>query len=300
MVLKPAAPGLAPPPLSVAGLLAHIRAALFGLPDHRKGGNNQTYAIGDAGLSASSVFFLQSPSFLDYQQRMQKEHGSNNASALFGVHQIPTTQQICNLLDPVAPAHLAPVFMGVADALQQHGTLHAHRSADGRVLIALDGTEYHCSCSIHCPHCSTRTRANGQTQYYHVAVTPVIVAPRQATVFPLAPAFVRPQDGRLRQDCELTAATRWLHQWGARIAPWRTTLLGDDLYCHQPFCEQVLAQGCAFLFVCLPPSHPLLYEWVADFERSGEVPSLVKTRWSGAQRLTDTYAARQGERSEGA
>jgi hypothetical protein len=289
MVLKPAAPAPAAPPLSVAALITSIREALYRLPDHRKGGNNQTYAIGDAGLSAFSVFFLQSPSFLDYQRRMQKEHGNNNASALFGVHRIPTTQQICNLLDPIAPAHLAPVFMDIADAVQQHGALHAHRGADGRVLIALDGTEYHCSGSIHCPHCSTRTLGNGQTQYYHVAVTPVIVAPGQATVFPLAPEFVCPQDGQVKQDCELNAATRWLRQWGARIAPWRTTLLGDDLYCHQPFCEQVLAHGCAFLFVCLPPSHPLLYEWVADFERTGEVPTLVKTRWTGTQRLTDTY-----------
>jgi hypothetical protein len=62
--------------------------------------------MGDAGLSAFSVFFLQSPSFLDYQRRMQKERGRNNASSLFGVHQIPSTQQIGNLLDPVAPAHL--------------------------------------------------------------------------------------------------------------------------------------------------------------------------------------------------
>ncbi|MBK1630534.1 hypothetical protein CKO31_07200 [Thiohalocapsa halophila] len=65
--------------------------------------------------------------------------------------------------------------------------------------------------------------------------------------------------------------------------------LGDDLYCHQPFCEQVLAQGCAFLFVCLPGSHALLYEWIADFERTAEVPTLVRTRWTGKQRLTDTY-----------
>jgi len=108
-------------------------------------------------------------------------------------------------------------------------------------------------------------------------------------VFPLAPEFVRPQDGHLKQDCELNAAPRWLHQWGARIAPWRTTLLGDDLCCHQPFCEQVVLQGCASLFVCLRPSHPLLYEWVADFEPSGEAPSLVKTRWTGQERLTDTY-----------
>ena len=51
----------------------------------------------------------------------------------------------------------------------------------------------------------------------------------------------------------------------------------------------MLAQGCAFLFVCLPPSHALLYEWVADFERNGEVPTRVRTRWNGRQRLTDTY-----------
>jgi hypothetical protein len=196
MVLKPTVASPAVPSLSVAALVRDIRTALFALPDHRKGGNNQTYAICDAGLSAFSVFFLQSPSFLDYQRRMQKEHASNNASALFGVHQMPTTQQICNLLDPVTPAHLAPVFMDVADAVQQHGALHAHRGANGRVLIALDGTEYHYSCSVHCPHCFTRTLTNGQSQYYHVAITPVFVAPGQATVFPLAPEFVHPQDGR--------------------------------------------------------------------------------------------------------
>jgi hypothetical protein len=70
MVLKPATP----PELrafSVAGLTSRIREALFGLPDHRKGGNHQTDAIGDAGLSAFSAFFMQSPSFLDYQRRMQ-------------------------------------------------------------------------------------------------------------------------------------------------------------------------------------------------------------------------------------
>lgn len=48
-----------------------IREALCGPPDTRKGDNNQRYAIGDAGLSAFSVFFLQSPSFLDDQRRMQ-------------------------------------------------------------------------------------------------------------------------------------------------------------------------------------------------------------------------------------
>jgi hypothetical protein len=154
--------------------------------------------------------------------------------------------------------------------------------------VALDGTEHHCSQAIGCPQCSTRTLANGKTQYDHTAVTPVIVAP-QKTVLPLAPEFVVPQDGEAKQDCELKAGTRWLQRWGAQLTAWRTTVLGDDLYCHQPFCEQVLAQGCAFIFVCKPGSHTLLYEWVADFERTGEVATRVKTRWNGKQRLSDTY-----------
>lgn len=288
MVLKPTAVP-APSLFSVAGVVSRIREALCGLPDHRKGGNNQSYVIGDAGLSAFSAFFMQSPSFLDYQRRMRKEHGRNNAGSLFGVHQIPSTQQICNLLDPISPDHLAPVFIDLVDALHRHGALEEHRGANGRVLVAFDGTEYHCSESIHCAQCSTRTPGNGKIQYSHVAVTPVILAPAQASVFPLPPKFVRPQDGQAKQDCELNAATRWPHRWGAHVAAWRTTVLGDDLYCHQPFCEQVLAQGCAFLFVCLPSSHTLLYEWVSDFERTGEVPTLTKTRWTGKQRLTDTY-----------
>jgi hypothetical protein len=137
---------------------------------------------------------------------------------------------------------------------------------------------------------STRTLTNGQTRHVHSAVTPALVAPGQATVFPLPPAFVTPQDGHLKQDCELAASARWLPQWAPRLAALGPiTFLGDDLYCHQPFCEQVLAQHGHFLFVCLPQSHPTLYEWLADFERQGPLPSVVTTRWTGTQRLTDTY-----------
>ncbi len=38
----------------------------------------------DAVLSAFSVFFTQSPSFLDYQERMQKKHGKNKLAASNG------------------------------------------------------------------------------------------------------------------------------------------------------------------------------------------------------------------------
>jgi hypothetical protein len=67
-----------------------LREVFEGLPEHRSGGNNQHYTIADAALSAFSVFFTQSPSFLDYQVRMQKHRGRNNARSLFGVHEIPS------------------------------------------------------------------------------------------------------------------------------------------------------------------------------------------------------------------
>jgi hypothetical protein len=45
--------------------------------------------------------------------------------------------------------------------------LEPFRRLDGRVLIALDGSEYFGSRKIHCPHCSTRRRADGGTEYFH-------------------------------------------------------------------------------------------------------------------------------------
>jgi hypothetical protein len=52
---------------------------------------------------------MQSPSFLDDQKTMEKERGKNNAQSLFGVHLIPSANQLRNLLDPV-PAETLSVF----------------------------------------------------------------------------------------------------------------------------------------------------------------------------------------------
>ena len=270
-------------------LVGQIRSTFSALPDCRKQGNNQKYAVEDAALSAFSVFFTQSPSFLDYQRRMQKHHNRNNAQSVFGVHQIPSTSQIGNLLDPIAPETLYPMLAGAGDKLYAQGCLEPFISIGGTLLVALDGTDSFSSERISCPCCTRQTLKNGKTLYRHSVVTPVIVAPGQSRVVPLPPEFVVAQDGQEKQDCELAAAKRWLTAWGSHYAPRRITLLGDDLYCHQPFCEAVRQQQMDFLFVCKPDSHTLLYEWVDDFTRSGEVQVLEKSRWNGKQRLTERY-----------
>src|SRR3954452_15701492 len=90
--------------------------------------------------------------------------------------------------------------------------------AGWHALIALDGTEYHRSTRVHCPHCSTRTRAGQPTEYFHTLLAATIVAPGHQHAVPLAPEFIGPQDGHDKQaqdghdkqDCESRAVRRWL------------------------------------------------------------------------------------------
>jgi hypothetical protein len=57
-----------------SNLIGQIKQAFTALPDARSGnGVYQKYAMSDAALSAFSVFFMQSPSFLDDQKTMEKE-----------------------------------------------------------------------------------------------------------------------------------------------------------------------------------------------------------------------------------
>lgn len=243
----------------------------------------------DGALSAFSVFFLQNPSFLSSQISMQKVHGKNNATTIFGVHEIPSDNQIRNLLDPVPPDTLFPLMVNITDELYRQGRLDAFRSVNNTLLIALDGTDFFSSDKISCPCCSQFKLKNGKTQYRHIVVTPVLVAPGQRNVIALPPQFVQPQDGHAKQDSELAASARWLEQWGQHYGAWGITYLGDDLYCHQPHCERVLKQNANFIFTCKPDSHQVLYEWVDDFIRNDSVKAVVRTHWDGKKRLTDTY-----------
>jgi len=72
--------------------------------------------------------------------------------------------------------------------------------------------------------------------YSHSAILPVIVCPEQIQVISLAPEFITPQDGHKKQDCEVAAAKRWIKNHGQEFTGQLITLLGDDLYSHQPMC----------------------------------------------------------------
>ena len=274
--------------LTLDDITQQIRSTFAQFTDPRRGKNTR-YTLVDAGLSAFSVFFMQSPSFLEYQRSLEQTQGKNNAQTLFGVHHIPSDNQIRHLLDATEPGRVKPLFSSLFDALNQAGVIETYRSVNQTLLLAFDGVEYFSSHAIHCPNCSTRQHANGQVTYSHTALTPVLVKPGLDKVIPLAPEFVRPQDGVEKQDCELNAAKRWLAEWGDDYSPLKITVLGDDLDCHEPFCRDALNRGFDFILVCKPDSHAIVAEWLEFLDRGGAVKTVVRRRWTGQRREIDTY-----------
>jgi Transposase DDE domain len=265
-------------------LIGAVRRCCEGFPDPRTG-HNGSYAMADFGLAAFSVFFAQSPSFLAHQRQLAAGHGRSNANTLFGMSRIPGDSHIRRMLDPVAPDHLFPVFDEVISDLERAGGLAAFQRLGSRVLIALDGTEYHRSTRVHCPHCSTRTRAGQPTEHFHTLLAATIVAPGHTHVVPLAPEFIGPQDGHDKQDCESRAVRRWLARHGPGLARLDPVYLGDDLYACQPVCEAVLAQGGHFLFTCKPSSHQTLQEYLTGIDLTEHVERVKR----GKQRFTHRY-----------
>ena len=127
----------------VEQLIAELGTVCAGLPDRRTGlRRDGDYTMADIGLSAFSLFFMGSPSFLAHQRALERGQGRSNCQTLFGMSAIPSDNYIRLMLDGVSPAAFDGLFMRTIEAA---GPLTRFQRLGGRVLIALDGSEYFCS-----------------------------------------------------------------------------------------------------------------------------------------------------------
>jgi hypothetical protein len=60
---------------------------------------------------------------LEYQRRLEHAQGKNNAQTLFGVHDIPSDNQIRHRLDCPDPGQVTPLFSYLFHALHQAGVV---------------------------------------------------------------------------------------------------------------------------------------------------------------------------------
>jgi len=269
-------------------LLTFLESAISLFPDNRRG-RNRSYRMRDVAMSAFSVFFTQSPSFLSFQRSMQENQGNNNCRTLFGVETIPSDNQIRNVLDGVPSRCLESVYESCVGLLIDEGYLKDFRGVHGQLLVALDGTRFFDSEAINCSGCSATVLSNGATSYYHGVLTAAVVAPGSQRVIALSPEMISPQDGSEKQDCEYVAAKRWMQRWAPMLAAQKVTILGDDLFGHLSFCQTVKEHGFSFIFTCKDASHPSLGEWIGECDPQLDLHETSVRRWDGKRHHTYTY-----------
>jgi hypothetical protein len=263
--------------------IAELSKVCTGLPDRRKGPPAAgAYTMTDIGLSAFSLFFMGSPSFLAHQRSLAEGQGRSNCQTLFGISAIPSDNYIRQMLDGAPTATFDALFI---QAIETPEVLAPFQRLGGRTLVALDGTEHHGSRKIHCARCSTRKRSDGGTEYFHAFLGASIVAPGHQHVLPLAPEFIVPQDGAEKQDCERNAAKRWLARHGASLGHLRPVFLGDDLFACQPIAEAIQAEGGNFILTCKPSSHRTVTEYLYGAKLEEHRETIVKR----GKRTTTVY-----------
>jgi len=100
-------------------------------------------------MSAFAMFSLKSPSLLAFD----KERAEGNLETIYGIKRVPCDTHMRERLDPVSPEALRPLFTSVFRQLQRGKALEEMVFLEGHYLVALDGTGYFSSQTIHCASC---------------------------------------------------------------------------------------------------------------------------------------------------
>ncbi len=271
-------------------LLDTFTENISNIEDTRRQRDDIKYSFKDIILSAFSIFYLQSKSWLNFQRKMDTVKGSSNAKTIFGITDIPSDNHIRNILDKIKPSVFKNVYDGVISYLSKIGLLtKKFNFIDKYLLVALDGTHYHSSKNISCKCCQTKTNSEtGEVHYYHSAITPTIVHPDMKKVLPLMQEFISNNDGDDKQDCEVNATKRWLDSFEAPTKD-KVIILGDDLYSREPMIKKVLDKNHSYIFVAKPTSHKYLYEQVEMIKNLGTCDTKKFNKMINGKKQTFTY-----------
>jgi hypothetical protein len=156
--------------------------------------------------------------------------------------------------------------------------------------VALDGSEYFPSTKIQCPHCLRQPSAKGQVHYSHLVVGATLVRAGAYQVLPLdAEEGRNPTAESQPQDCELTAGKRLIARLRREHPQMALIVIGNDLYSHAPFVEQLQRLRLHYVLVAKAASHPTLMAAVAAAEEQGGSQQGQWAARSDAQQRTFTY-----------
>ena len=188
------------------------------------------------------------------------------------------------ILDPVEPKDIRPLFQTVLHQMQKSGALKRYKFHEGAYLISVDGTEYYSSKQVHCDQCLERKKRNGDEDdvtYYHQTLGAVIVHPDKKQVLPLAPEAIVKQDGDNKNDCERNAATRLLEQVRRENPNKKFIVVEDALYSNAPHIRLLKRLRMSYIIGAKPADHEFLFE---EVRKAFEEDHMSIVSWEDSER----------------
>jgi len=253
--------------LSADALFSVVRSGFAAIPDYRL--SDTEISLTDALMAAFALFSLKSPSLLAFD----KHRVEGNLGTIYAIDHVPCDTQMREILDPVSPESVRPLFRSVFGQLQRGKALESMMFLEDYYLLALDGTEYFSSKTIHCASCLHKVHRNGSITYYHQMLGAALVHPDQRAVIPLMPEPIVKQDGTGKNDCERNAAKRFIAKLRKDHPHLKFIVTEDSLSSDAPHIETLHAHGLHYILGVKDGDHAYLFAQVQAAEQAGRVTS---------------------------
>ena len=251
--------------LSADALFRLLRSGFAHIADHRPG--KLDISLSDALMSAFALFSLKSPSLLAFD----RERTEGNLQRVYGIERVPCDTAMREILDPVEPESLRPLFKHVFRALQRGKALEEMVFVEGHYLLALDGTGYFSSNQIHCASCLETHHRNGTVTYRHQMLGAALIHPDRREVIPLMPEPIIKQDGTEKNDCEREAAKRFISKLRQDHPHLKLIVTEDSLSSNAPHLQVLQDQNVHYILGVKEGDHAALFAQVAAAEQAGRV-----------------------------
>jgi hypothetical protein len=253
--------------LSADALFHLVRSGFATMPEPRA--EDGDISLTDTLMSAFAMFSLKAPSLLAFD----KERTEGNLPAIYGIQHAPCDTYMRERLDPVSAKALRPLFQGVFRQLQRGKALEPMVFLDGHYLLALDGTEYFSSPTIHCASCLQKVHRNGAITYFHQMLGAAIIHPDMRAVIPLMPEPIVKSDGMDKNDCERNAAKRFVAKLRQDHPHLKFIVTEDGLSSKAPHIETLRMYGLHYILGVKEGDHTYLFRQVQAAEHAGRVTS---------------------------
>ena len=251
--------------LSADALFYVVRSGFANIPEPRC--EDVDSSLTDTLMSAFAMFSLKAPSLLAFD----KERAEGNLHTIYGIQHVPCDTYMRERLDPVSPKWLRPVFKSVFRQLQRGKALEAMVFLDGHYLLALDGTGYFSSTTLHCASCLHTVHRHGAVTYAHQLLGAAIIHPDVRAVIPLMPEPIGKHDGTDKNDCERNAAKRFVVTLRQDHPHLKFIVTEDSLSSNAPHIETLQHHDLHDILGVKEGDHAFLFQQIQAAEHAGRV-----------------------------